>query len=214
MASISKSNPVAQEGTPYRQIRALYDDTTITVYQAYSEEIAMPAVASQKLGSSPQFSHTRMTWIKPSWSWMMYRAGYGFKDKGQARILALRMTHEHFRALLSEASVTSHTNRGPMSPEARDKGVRVQWDPERDPAMRVLPYRSIQIGISGKLNKKWSEEWVQSIEDMTERAHELKRVVDANPGIDVRELVERGLVPVERPYEVSEDLKVVLEMIT
>jgi len=58
--------------TPYRQIRALYDEDTITVYQAYSEEIAIPAVKEQRLSASPKFSGARMTWIKPSWCWMMY----------------------------------------------------------------------------------------------------------------------------------------------
>jgi len=57
---------------PYRQIRALYDDQTITVYQAYSASIAIPAVKEQKLNASPDFLIGRMTWIKPSWSWMMY----------------------------------------------------------------------------------------------------------------------------------------------
>jgi hypothetical protein len=56
---------------PYRQIRALYDEETITVYQAYSAEIAIPAVAEQKLSASPAFKYGRMTWIKPSWCWMM-----------------------------------------------------------------------------------------------------------------------------------------------
>lgn len=56
---------------PYRQIRALYDKTTITVYQAYPSTIALPALASQSLSASPDFNPTRMTWIKPSWCWMM-----------------------------------------------------------------------------------------------------------------------------------------------
>ena len=33
-----------QSETPRRQIRAVYDDATITVYQAYPAEIAEPAV--------------------------------------------------------------------------------------------------------------------------------------------------------------------------
>lgn len=55
----------------YRQIRALYDDQTVTVYQAYSAAIAIPAVRDQKLCASPDFKLGRMTWIKPSWCWMM-----------------------------------------------------------------------------------------------------------------------------------------------
>lgn len=57
--------------TPYRQIRALYTPTTITVYQAYSPAIAIAAVAQQKLSAAPEFTLSRMTWIKPSWCWMM-----------------------------------------------------------------------------------------------------------------------------------------------
>jgi Domain of unknown function (DUF4291) len=56
---------------PFRQIRATYDDETITVYQAYSEAIAVAAVKEQRLNASPQFLFGRMTWIKPSWAWMM-----------------------------------------------------------------------------------------------------------------------------------------------
>jgi hypothetical protein len=56
---------------PYRQVRALYDEDTITVYQAYNEEIASVAVKHQKLSASPLFKHSRMTWIKPSYCWMM-----------------------------------------------------------------------------------------------------------------------------------------------
>ena len=202
----------AQMAIPYRQIRAHYDDQTVTVYQAYSEDIAIPAVKAQRLGASPKFSHTRMTWIKPSWCWMMYRAGYGFKDARQARILAIRMSHDHFQELLSHASVTSSESKGPMSLEAKEKAVRVQWDPERDPKLNVLPYRSIQIGISGKLNETWSNEWIESIEDVTERAHELKEVIDTEPNIAFEDLVIRGLMPVEKDYQVPAAMRAVLEM--
>lgn len=62
---------MAQSAIPYRQIRAKYDNETITVYQAYSAAIAIPAVKDQKLNASPAFKPDRMTWIKPSWAWMM-----------------------------------------------------------------------------------------------------------------------------------------------
>src|SRR5215813_4437604 len=80
---------------PERQIRASYTDTTIRVYQAYSDAIADTAL---KHGTfvSPPFSMNRMTWIKPSFLWMMYRAGWGHKDEGQKRILAIDISHEGF----------------------------------------------------------------------------------------------------------------------
>jgi hypothetical protein len=54
-----------------RKIRALYDEETITVYQAHSPEIAIGAVEMQKLNASPQLKPERMIWMKPSWGWMM-----------------------------------------------------------------------------------------------------------------------------------------------
>lgn len=194
---------------PYRQIRATYDEETITVYQAYSQAIADPAVKEQRLSASPAFSHTRMTWIKPSWAWMMYRCGYSYKDKGQERVLAIRMKHEHFERLLSQAVVCHGQT---LSAEQRAKGVMVQWDPERTPRLDVLPYRSIQIGISGKIGKVWAEEWIVGIEDVTERARALKEKVEKEGGVDLGELVEGKLVPEERVYDVSEDLRKVLQM--
>lgn len=43
---------------------------SITVYQAYNAQIAKAAVQQQTL-LVPGWSSERMTWIKPSWSWMM-----------------------------------------------------------------------------------------------------------------------------------------------
>jgi hypothetical protein len=49
---------------PYRQIRARHTDRTITVYQAYSSDIAERALAAGTF--VPSFSRGRATWIKPS----------------------------------------------------------------------------------------------------------------------------------------------------
>lgn len=60
-----------------RKIYAKYDDKTIRVYQAYNNKIADEAI---KLGTfGKNFSLTRMTWIKPSFLWMMYRCGWAEK---------------------------------------------------------------------------------------------------------------------------------------
>ena len=201
MTGLAEALPSAGSSalTPSRQIRANYDDETITVYQAYPESIAAPAVATQRLTTSPSFKRGRMTWIKPSWCWMMYRAGYSHKDAGQARILALKMRHADFISLLRRAELTH----GGVGGEG---DVRVQWDPERGPWLEKRGYRSIQIGIPGGLSGRWAEEWVVGIEDVTDRARELKRAVDEQ---DVTEgdLASRGLVPVETEFMVPDDVR-------
>ncbi|KAH0545486.1 hypothetical protein FGG08_000487 [Glutinoglossum americanum] len=185
---------------PYKQIRALYDDETITVYQAYSAAIALPAVKEQKLSASPDFLFGRMTWIKPSWCWMMYRSGYSYKDDRQSHILALKLKHSHFQHILSLSSFDT------------SKPVRVQWDPERTHKIGSLPYRSIQIGIPRELSQKLVEEWIVGIEDVTHVARGLKEVVDGEEKVGRDELMKRGLLPMERVYEVEEGIRKVLGM--
>ncbi|KAK4116158.1 hypothetical protein N656DRAFT_794492 [Canariomyces notabilis] len=213
--------------TPYKQIRASYDDETITVYQAYNRTIASAAVEKQQLDASPAFRTSRMTWIKPSWAWMLYRAGYSYKDPGQERILALKMKHADFIWLLEQGVLSSAGSTSSRSPTAENApseveleggtsgtttkmqeqkqklpGVRIQWDPERTVRLEKLPYRSIQIGIPAALSERWARELVVSIEDVTQRARDLKRVLDERPEVTEQELVEMGLVPVERPFEI------------
>jgi len=64
-----------------RLVRAHYGDETITVYQAYAPQIAESAARAGTF--LPPFSRGRMTWIKPSFGWMMHRCGWGRKP-GQA----------------------------------------------------------------------------------------------------------------------------------
>ncbi|OHE99007.1 integral membrane protein [Colletotrichum orchidophilum] len=193
---------VQQSTDSYKQIRAYFDKETITVYQAYNSTIAETAVASQKLDASPNFKLTRMTWIKPSWAWMLYRAGYSYKDRGQERILALKMTHGGFVELLRQGALTH----GGGDLDKGDGRVRVQWDPERDVRLEKLPYRSIQIGIPASVCENWVAEGIIGIEDVTGRARELKRVLDKQPGIRDDELVELGLL---RKFNFSNKLWVV-----
>ena len=119
--------------TPYRQIRADFDDRTIVVYQAYRSEIADAAVAAQRF--VPPFSLGRMTWIKPSFLWMMQRSGWATKP-GQERVLAVRITRQGFEEALAAAKLSSGNTAGAQ--------VVVQWDPERSLRGAKLEYRSIE----------------------------------------------------------------------
>ncbi|KAF2668439.1 ATP-dependent RNA helicase DHX8 [Microthyrium microscopicum] len=201
----------AQKKVPFRQIRAVFDEDTITVYQAYNSQIADAAVAAQRLDASPLYRLSRMTWIKPSWTWVNYRSGYSYKDANQERILALKITHEGFLQILRSA----HLSHGPPGYQIGGKqGARVvvQWDPERSPRLVKLDFRSIQIGIPGVMVGQWISDWIVGIEDVTAKARELKRVLDEDRNMATPELVERGLMPVEREYVVPDDLQDSLQM--
>ncbi|XDG03672.1 hypothetical protein ABKA04_003287 [Annulohypoxylon sp. FPYF3050] len=204
-----------------RQIRADYDDETITVYQAYNSEIASAAVDKQKLSASPEFRLTRMTWIKPSWCWMMYRSGYSYKDKNQERILALKMKHVHFIKLLKIATLTTEPGKGvaigdtaeaSKPPIEKLSTVKVQWDPERSPRLEKLGYRSIQIGIPSLLAATWVDEWMVGIEDLTEKARALERELRENLGSTDEELLRKGFVPLEREFPVPPEVRQAIGM--
>lgn len=172
---------------PERQIRALYDAKTIRVYQAYNAQIADAALGAGKF--VPPFSRTRMTWIKPSFLWMMYRAGWSLKDSGQARILAVDITREGFEWALRNASLTH-------GPELdRSKPVRVQWDPERDVNLGRLRHRAIQVGLGSAVVERYVDAWTVRIQDVTKLALEVEATRDLR------------LLPPERPYPVDEDLR-------
>ena len=181
---------------PEREIRAVFDDRTIRVYQAYSDPIADAALRHGTFVSP--FKMTRMTWIKPSFLWMMYRAGYGFKDGGQNRILAIDITREGFEWAL-ENSCGSRAPAG-MEPEQwaqlkASKPVRIQWDPERDLDHNPLPHRSIQIGIRDEAVERYVNDWIVKITEITEQAHAIYALVKDR---DLEAAAQ--LLPDERPY--------------
>jgi Domain of unknown function (DUF4291) len=67
---------------------AAYTADTITVYQASGPEIADAAMRAGTFVAP--FSRDRMTWIKPSFGWMMHRSGWAAKP-GQERILTVEI---------------------------------------------------------------------------------------------------------------------------
>ncbi len=58
-----------------KEVFAQYDRRCLRVYQAYNPVIAKEAVALQTFGEN--FNVNRMTWIKPSFLWLMYRSNWG-----------------------------------------------------------------------------------------------------------------------------------------
>ncbi len=180
-----------------RQIRARYDEATITVYQAYSPEIASAAVAAGRF--VPPFKMNRMTWIKPSFLWMMYRCGWATK-RGQERVLAIRITREGFETALSQACLSHyepdlHGDRDTWLRLKESSPVRVQWDPERDLQLNPLPWRSIQIGLSGPAAYDYVGHWVAGIDDITADVRSMHRQLMAGRADDCR-----SRLPTENRY--------------
>ncbi|WP_353121033.1 DUF4291 domain-containing protein [Dysgonomonas capnocytophagoides] len=185
------------------EIRADYDRDTIVVYQAYREEIGKPATKNKKF--TPPFSFNRMTWIKPSFLWMMERCGYGQKA-GQECILAIKIKRSAWEYALSQA-VLSHPQDGVYTSgeewrEMMDNAtVNVQWDPERSIRGGKLDYRSIQVGISRHLIEEYNNDWIVDIEDYTPLVHKIYQLK-----MDGRHDKAKELLPREKVYPVSDEI--------
>ena len=187
-------------------IRADWDEEGVYFYQAYNQKIADFALETGNFGGEG-WNPERMSWIKPSFGWMLYRAGYGSKDRNQERILRIKLSHSVLAEILTNCCLAS-------SAQMSGDPCRVQWDPERDLAASQMDkrgqskeprkmenVRSIQIGIS----KEFSIQRVAklNISDVTDLARAVGEAHNAKTEEDCRSmmsaLAER--LPLERPYQ-------------
>ncbi len=186
------------------EVRADYDATSIVVYQAYGEPIAAPALKTQTFQAP--FSFNRMTWIKPSFLWLMERSNWAQKP-GQECILAVRITRAGWEKALREGVLTSPEKR--VYPDGQTwqrlfegAKVHIQWDPERNLRGQKLEYGSIQVGISRFLIEAFVKDWILEIKDYTplvKKIHGLCRTGKFDNA--------KRLLPPERRYELPEDIK-------
>lgn len=164
--------------TAGRHILAHHDDASLIVYQAYRPAIADFAVKHQRFGG--EFSYNRMSWIKPNFLWMMFRAGWATKE-GQERILAVRLQRAFFDEVLRDAVPSSfdparHASHDDWKTAVEHSDVRLQWDPDHDPLGRPLERRAVQLGLRGRALRRYGEEALLGIDDITpfviaQRAH-------------------------------------------
>lgn len=180
-----------------RHIMAQYDDESIVVYQAYKPSIALYAVKHQRFGGD--FSFARMSWIKPNFLWMMYRAGWATKE-GQEHILAVRLKQPFFDELLAAAVASSfnqaaHNSYDAWSNAVASSDVRLQWDPDHDPHGEKLRRRAIQLGLRDEMLRRYGQEQIVSIEDITPFVKEQHtRLMSSLHDLET---------PVEHPYQPS-----------
>ncbi|AQT70581.1 MULTISPECIES: DUF4291 domain-containing protein [unclassified Streptomyces] len=172
------------------QIRADYDARTIVVYQAYSPAIADAALRAGRF--TAPFSFHRMTWIKPSFLWLMHRSNWARKP-GQERILGVRITRHGWEEALSRAVLTT------ADPAALAHApVHVQWDPERSSRGAALNHYSIQVGIGRNLIRTFTDDWIVSLTDLTPQVRKAATLLQTGHAAKAQRLL-----PAERPYPLT-----------
>ncbi|MFG2828874.1 DUF4291 domain-containing protein [Streptomyces sp. NPDC048434] len=151
-----------------------------------------------RIRSRKDYEHC-LTWIKPSFLWMMYRCGWGAKAD-QETVLAIEIERAGFdwalgHACLSHYDRDEHPDRDAWQRQLKGAPARVQWDPERDLGLRPLAYRSLQLGLSGEASRRYADEWTVAITDVTPLAHEIRALVRFGDTA-----AAAALLPEERPY--------------
>jgi hypothetical protein len=167
--------------TSGRQILAQFDDESVVVYQAYRPAIGHFAARHGRFGGG--FSLSRMSWIKPNFLWMVYRSGWGTKG-GQEVTLAVRLRRDAFDEILGLAAHSTFVPEVYRSHEAWQRAVagsdvRLQWDPDHDPAGSPLERRAIQLGLRGNVLARYAGEWLLGIEDVSDFVAEQRAVAEA-----------------------------------
>ena len=197
------SEAIRQNDRPLREIRATYSAELVVVYQAYPESIAVAALGAQRF--VPPFKLDRMTWIKPSFLWMMYRSGWGEKP-GQERVLRISVPRQDFDWLLKHAVLSHfvpeiHQTEAHWRANIRASSVVVQWDPERDLMLRPLSHRTIQIGLRGQAAQRYATKSELTIEDVTHMVGTVRAKV-ATHSLDAAS----NLLSEEQTYPVPPDV--------
>ncbi len=191
------------------EIRANFDRDIITMYQAYDDRIADAAIKAQRFVSP--FSMRRMTWIKPSFLWLMHRSQWA-KKKNQTRILAVNISRSGFEEALSHAVLTEYVSGVHSSREAwrqafESAKVHVQWDPERSLQGKALDHYSIQVGIGRHMIETFVHDWITSIEDITPLVKKIRDQSRSGKSKHVRKIL-----PSERVYPVDPSLGAHLQL--
>ncbi len=189
-----------------RSILADYDEDGIFVYQAFKPNIVEEALRQGTFGKG--FNLDRMTWIKPSFGWMLYRSDYA-RAYRQEGILKIKLTHKAFLSILRQAVPTAfdqrlHSTEAEWRTALRNTDVRVQWDPDRDWQLRRLTRRAIQLGLQGAVVRQYVSSII-GLESVSALAHACRRASET--GAD-----RPSAYPMEREYDVPVEVRRVMGM--
>jgi Domain of unknown function (DUF4291) len=178
-------------------ILAQYDAQALVVYQAYEPRIGRDAAQHGRFGDG--FKLDRMSWIKPGFLWMMHRSQWG-SARGQEVVLAVWIKRDAFDAALSRAVASDYDPQAQTTKEDWQRvlagsEVRLQWDPDYDPRGIRVKRRVIQLGLAGDTLRRFAQEWIIEIQDISDYVREQARY---------QREVDMLLTPAEKVYPLAD----------
>ncbi|MGR6545082.1 DUF4291 family protein [Paenibacillus tundrae] len=165
-----------------KSIYATHSEQHVTVYQAFGHEIANELLLHGKFGSS--FSLSRVSWIKTSLLWMMYRSDWATK-RDQERIFSIQITKEGFDDILSQAVLTKfrpkiHGTKKEWEQKLKISNVLCQMDPDRDIYGYELKRKAVQLGLKNEVLKMYVNEFITGFSEITPKVKNFKKMILEN----------------------------------
>lgn len=150
-------------------ILAHFDDSTIIVYQAFTQATGNEALRRGRFGTG--FGLHRTSWLKTSFLWMMHRSAWGLAAR-QECVLAIRVSLPFFDGLVRDAIPTGFEDSTGQTKDQwqsmqKNSDVLIQWDPDRGPMGEKKQRRAIQLGLRGHLLRQYAADEILEIIDMT-----------------------------------------------
>ncbi len=110
------------------------------------------------------------------------------------------MKREGFDEIVKKSVISAFRESGVTSindwrKKLQNSEVRCQWDPDRDIYGNPIGRRAIQLGIKGEMVKKYVNDWIVNITDITEE------VIKIRTSIEKQEFSE-NMLPLEKIYKV------------
>ena len=88
-----------------------------------------------------------------------------------------------------------------MAQKKQKAPVRIQWDPERNLWLQKLDCRSIQIGLSGEAVKRYVNDRIVEIKEITPLCHEIHAALQENKADRATDML-----PDEKIYPVPDSI--------
>lgn len=173
-----------------------FNKESIVVYQAFKDSIAEYAVANQHFGGV-DYDFNRMTWLKPSFLWMMYYSGWA-KKENQENVLAIRMKRTAFDELLHIAVTETfykdiYNDRDNWKKKLDNAEVHLKWQPYHDLFGETTDRQAVMIGLKGKILERYNNELIEEIINITPYVKEQQSFLKASK-------IESLFLPKERVY--------------
>lgn len=161
-----------------RAVNVRSDQTGVYVYQAFHPSVAEYALKHRRFSPDHGFSLSRMTWLKLSLPWMLYRADYG-RNPNQERILSIKISHAAFLSILRQAVPSTYDPRlyadvSKWREALRNSDVVFQWDPDRDIRLRKSGDSVLQVGIRGDTVRSYAQKDILEVRDITDLARQVE----------------------------------------